>query len=66
MQRKESNRCSKGCGAPAESIWAELQLKRSHDDPFRDPNHDLVRPVFFLGTDQFLLGAEQRLLGTDQ
>ena len=31
--------------APIGSIWAEFQLKWSHGDPFRDPNHALVRPV---------------------
>ena len=35
----------KGRGAPIGFIWAEFQLKRSHGDPFRDQNHDVVRPV---------------------
>ena len=34
-----------GRGAPVGSIWAEFQLKRSHGDPFRNPNHVLLKPV---------------------
>ena len=40
-----SGRDLNGRGAPVGSIWAEFQLKRSHGDPFRDQNHDFVRPV---------------------
>ena len=60
-----SGRVLKRCGAPVGAILAKFQLKGSHGDPFRDPNHGFVRPVF-LGTDQLLLGADQLLLGTDQ
>ena len=51
-------------GAPVGFIWAEFQLKRSHGDPFRSQNNDLLRQVF-LGAHQFLLGADQLLLGND-
>ena len=40
-----SARDSKGRGAPIGSIYAKFQPKRSHDDPFRGQNHDLMKPV---------------------
>ena len=41
-----SGRGLNGRGAPVGSIWTELQLKRSHGDPFRDQNNVFVRLVF--------------------
>ena len=40
-----SGRGFNGRGAPVGFIWAEFQLKRSHGELFRAPNHGLVRPV---------------------
>ena len=52
-------------GAPVGFIWAEFQLKQSHDDPFATEIMFLCDQLF-LGTDQLLLGTDQLLLGTDQ
>ena len=42
-----SGRGSKGHGAPIGSIWADVQLNWSHDDPFHDRTHAFVIPVAF-------------------
>ena len=39
LGRFGSGRDSNGRGASVGFIWAEFQLKRSHDDPLRDQNH---------------------------
>ena len=46
-------------------ILAEPRLKRSHGDPFRDPNC-VVCDYLLLGSDQLILGRDQLLLGSDQ
>ena len=45
LGRFGSGRASNGRGAPVGFIWADVLLKRSHGDPFRDPSRVFVRPV---------------------
>ena len=41
-------RAFKRRGAPIGSICTEFQLKPSHGDPYRVPNHHLLKTVFSL------------------
>ena len=45
LGRFGSGRGSNGRSAPVGFIWADVQLKRSHGDPFRDPNRVFVQLV---------------------